>query len=99
MKMGPWEPQENALRIKKKVERRLDRILDVKHPEKVERRLDRVPDVRHLGGMAAEKNFGCETSGWNGSGEEFWMRDIQVEWRRRRIPDVRHPDEVERGYE
>ena len=71
--MGPWEPQENALRIKKKVERRLDRILDVRHPEKVERRLDRVPDVRHPGGMAAEKNSGCETSGWNVGGEEFRM--------------------------
>ena len=41
------EPKENALRMKKEVERWLDRIPDVRHPEKVERRLDRAPDVRH----------------------------------------------------
>ena len=32
-----------------------------------------------------EKNSGCDMSGWNG-GEG-------------RIPDARHPDKVERGYE
>ena len=41
------EPKENALRMKKKGERRLDRIPDVRHPENVEHRLDRIPDVRH----------------------------------------------------
>ena len=49
------EPKENALRMKKKVERRLDRI----------------PGVRHLDGMAAERNFGSETPGWNDGREEF----------------------------
>ena len=34
---------------------------------------------------------GCEISGWNVSGAEFRMWDIQVECRRSRIPDVRHP--------
>ena len=87
MKMGFWEPQENALRMKRKVERQPDRIPDMKYPEKVERRPNkipdarypgkvesrpgRVPDVRYSDGMAAEKNSGCETSGWNGGGEEF----------------------------
>ena len=28
----------------------------------------RIPDVRHPGGMAAEQNSGCDTSGWNGGG-------------------------------
>ena len=79
--MGSWEPQENALRMKKKVERwpnRIpdvrypeklerwpDRISDVRYPEKAERRPDRIPDVRYPGGMLVEKNSGCETSGWN----------------------------------
>ena len=49
------EPKENALRMKKKVERRLDRI----------------PDVRYPGGMSAEKNSGCETSGWNVDEKDF----------------------------
>ena len=77
--MGSWEPQGNALRMKKKVERqpdripdarypgkverRRDRIPDVRYPEKVERRPDRIPDVRYPGGMSVEKNSGCETSG------------------------------------
>ena len=43
----------------------------MRHPEKVERRLDRVPDVRYQGGMATEKNSGCKTSGWNVGREEF----------------------------
>ena len=89
MKMRSWEPQENVLRMKKKVERRPDRIPDVRYPgkverrpdripdvrypEKVERRLDRIPDVRYPGGTSAEKNSGCEISGWNVGGEEFRM--------------------------
>ena len=63
------EPKENALRMKKKVERRPDRILDARYPEKVERRSDRIPDVRYPGGMSAEKNSEGETSGWNGGGK------------------------------
>ncbi|WKA00061.1 hypothetical protein VitviT2T_018453 [Vitis vinifera] len=79
LKMGSWEPQENALRMKKnvecqpdripdarypgKVERRLDRIPDVRYPEKVERWLERIPNVRYLGGMSTEKNSGCEVAG------------------------------------
>ena len=51
------EPKENALRMKKKVERRLDRISDVRHPEKV----------------AAERNSVCETPVWNGDAEGFRM--------------------------
>ena len=31
------------------------------------------PDAKYPDGMSAEKNFGCETSGWNVSGEEFRM--------------------------
>ena len=73
------EPKENALRMKKKVERRPDRIPDVRYPEKVERWPDRIPDVRHSekvehqpdripdvrysDGMSAGRNSGCETSG------------------------------------
>ena len=72
------EPKENALRMKKKVERRPDRIPDVRYPEKVERWPDRIPDVRHSekvehqpdripdvrypDGMSAGRNSGCETS-------------------------------------
>ena len=63
MKMRSWEPQENALRMKKNVERRPDRISDAKYSDKVERRPDRILDVRYPGGMSAEKNSGCETSG------------------------------------
>ena len=37
----------------------------------------RIPDVKYPNGMSAEKNSGCETSGWNVGGS--------------RIPDVRHP--------
>ena len=89
LKMKSWEPQENALRMKKKVERqpdripdarypgkverRPDRIPDVRYPEKVERRPDRILDVRYPGGMSAEKNSRCEIPGWNVSGEEFRM--------------------------
>ena len=36
-----------------------------KYPKNVERRPDRIPDVRYPGGMSTEKNSGCEMSGWN----------------------------------
>ena len=71
------ELKENGLRMKKKVERRLDKIPDARYPEKVERRSDRIPDVRYLGGMLGGKNSRCETSGWNVG--------------RGRIQDVRRP--------
>ena len=67
------EPKKNALRMKKKVERRPDRIPDVRYPGKVERRPDRIPDVRYSGGMSVERNSGCEIPGWNVGGEEFRM--------------------------
>ena len=73
LKMRSWEPQENALRMKKKVERRPDGIPDVRYPERVERRADRIPDVRYPDGMSAEKNFGWEIPGWNVGEEEFRM--------------------------
>ncbi|WKA00060.1 hypothetical protein VitviT2T_018452 [Vitis vinifera] len=56
-----------------KVERRPDRISDVRYPEKVECRRGRIPDVRYPGGMSAGKNSGCEILGWNVGGEEFRM--------------------------
>ena len=31
----------------------------------------RIPGVRHPGGMSAEEDSGCETSGWNVGGEGF----------------------------
>ena len=31
--------------------------------------MDWIPDARHPGGMAEERNFGSETPGWNGGGE------------------------------
>ena len=37
----------------------------------------RIPDVGYPSGMSAEKNSGCETSGWNVGGEEFRMQDIR----------------------
>ena len=37
----------------------------MKYPEKVERRPDRIPDVRYPDGMSAEKNSRCDTSRWN----------------------------------
>ena len=65
MKMGSWEPQENALRMEKKVERRLDRIPDERYPGKVERRRDRIPDVRYPDGWnVGEQDFGFDMSGW-----------------------------------
>ena len=48
------------------------RMAAVRHPEKVECWPDKMADVRYPGVMAAEKNSGCETSGWNDD-EEFWM--------------------------
>ena len=50
----------------------------MRHPDKVERWPDRIPDVRHPGGMSAEKDSGCEASGWNVGGEEFRMQDIRI---------------------
>ena len=50
-----------------------------KYPEKVERRPDRIPDVRYPGGMSAGKNSGWEIPGWNVDGEEFRMGDVRVE--------------------
>ena len=44
-----------------------------KYLEKVERRPDRISNVRYQGGMPAEKNFGCEIPRWNVGGEEFRM--------------------------
>ena len=61
------------VRRPEKVERRPDRIPNVRHPEEVERRPDRIPDVRYPGGMSTEKNSGCEMPGWNVGGEEFRM--------------------------
>ena len=40
---------------------------------RVECRLSRIPDVRHPGGMSAEQNSECETSGWNVGGAKFRM--------------------------
>ena len=45
--MRSWEPQENALRMKKNVKCRPDRIPDARYPGKVERRPDKIPDVRY----------------------------------------------------
>ena len=40
------------MRYLEKVERRPDKIPNVRYPEKVERRSDRIPDVRYQGGMS-----------------------------------------------
>ena len=50
--------------------------------------------MRHPGGMSAEKNSGCETSEWNSCKEGFREWDTRIEWWRRRIPGVGHPDEM-----
>ena len=63
LKMRSWEPQENALRMKKKVVRWPDKIPDARYPVKVERRPDRIPDVRYSSGMSTEKNYGCKILG------------------------------------
>ena len=71
MKMGFWEPQENALRMKKKVERQPDRIPDARYPGKVERRRDRIPDVRYPDGWNVDgQDFGYDMSGWNVGGQD-----------------------------
>ena len=61
--------------MKKKVERRSDRIPDARYPEKVERRPDRIPDVRYQEKVERRpgKNSGCEMSEWNVGEEEFRM--------------------------
>ena len=63
LKMGSWEPQENASKDGEKGGTSADRIPDARYPRKVEHRPGRIPDVRHPGRMLAEKNSGCETSG------------------------------------
>ena len=61
---------------------------------------DRIPDARHPGGMATEKDSGCETLGWKMvAGKDFGCETPRWKWWRGRIPGVRHPDKVERGYE
>ena len=50
------------------MERRPDIMAAVKHPDKVERWPGIIAAVRHPGGMSAEKNSGCEMSGWNVGG-------------------------------
>ena len=40
------------------------------------------PDAKYPDGISTEKNSGCETSGWNVGGAEFWMWYIRVECRR-----------------
>ena len=56
LKVRFWEPQENALRMKEKVERRSDRIPDVRHPGGMSENF-------RPGGMMTEKISGCDTSG------------------------------------
>ena len=87
------EPKESALRMKKKVNRRPDRIPDARHPEKVERRRigfracdtrierrrRRILDARHPDKKAAQKDPGCKTSGWNGGAEGFRVCDTRME--------------------
>ena len=46
------------VRYPEKVERRSDRIPDVRYLEKVERRPDRIPDVRYPGGMSENFRLG-----------------------------------------
>ena len=53
--------------------------------------------MRYSGGMLTEKNSGCEIFGWNVSGEEFRMGDIQMECRWGRIPHVRYPSGLSAG--
>ena len=44
-------------------------IGEVEMPSSLIRR--QAPDVKYPDGMTAEKNFGCDTSGWNVDGAEF----------------------------
>ena len=53
------------VRHPERVERRPDRIWDVRHPEKVGRRPDRIPDVGH----PERGNVGGQNSGCETSGE------------------------------
>ena len=80
MKMRSWERQENALRMKKKVERQPDRIPDARYPGKVERRSDIIPDVRYPEKVERRPDR---------------IPDVRypekVERRPDRIPDVRYP--------
>ena len=39
-------------------------------------------EISGEGGTSAGQNSGCEISGWNVGGAEFWMRDNWVEWQR-----------------
>ena len=83
--------QENTAAVHVWLGRRYQRIRicltgEVETPSSPIRR--QVPDAKYPDGMSVEKNSGCETSGWNVGGAEFWMWDIRVECRRSRIPDV-----------
>ena len=53
------------------MDRQPDRIPDARYSGKMESRPGRVPGVRHPDEMAAQKDSGCETSGWNGGAEGF----------------------------
>ena len=58
---------------------------------------DKIPNVRYPGGWNdGGQDSGCDISGWNVGRKEFRMGDIRVECQGGRIPDVRHPDKVER---
>ena len=65
----------------------------LRHPEKGKCRSDRIPDVRYPGGMSAEKESGCDMSGWNVGGRT----EFRMECRWRRSPDVICPDGMLRG--
>ena len=43
---------------------------------RMECRRRRIPDVRHPGGMAAQQNSGCDTSGWN-DGALFYLDSLR----------------------
>ena len=51
-------------------------------------------EISREGGTSTGQNSRCEISGWNVGGEEFRMWYTRMECRRRRIPDVRHPEKV-----
>ena len=80
LKMRSWDPQENALRMKKNVERLPDRIPDARYLGKVERRLDRIPDVRY-----PEK-----VERWSDRIQDLRYPG-KVESRPDKIPDARYP--------
>nr|CAN67297.1 hypothetical protein VITISV_002038 [Vitis vinifera] len=95
--------------MKRKVERRLDRIPDVGHLEKVEGRRTRfrirIPDARHPDGNGSGRRIPSvrhpdEMVAEKDSGCET----SEWKWRRRRIPDrgipnMRHPDGNDGGEE